>query len=154
MACALADRIGRLLPQNIRNRGRLNALPPTQERCEELLALTGWDRYVMAQVIEEMTEAPPFTLQLDYDARQAQRHLATWALERFATPQALLEAATVYQKALAARPGDFVLHNNFAYLEERRGDHESAVEHWNFIRARFPPDGLRGLPRNEADPSR
>jgi len=78
------------------------------ERCNELLALTHWERLQNAATLWQLTAAAPFTGQLNYAAmrrRQRARREALWAM-RVPAEQVL----AAYESAIAAAPDDPLLH--------------------------------------------
>jgi tetratricopeptide (TPR) repeat protein len=75
----------------------------------------------------------PFTNQLNHleraqnlvkQIREARRHME---------PNAIAEARTLCQSALAAQPGDFRLHENFAEFLEATGALAEASEQWQLV---------------------
>ena len=65
------------LPGAIRSRGPAAPVPPSRQRCAELMELTAREQAHMFAYILRMTERPPFTGQFDYAERRAsleQRH--------------------------------------------------------------------------------
>ena len=120
--------------------GPASALFPSRQRCREVLALTGWDRYKIAQAVYRQTARPPFTAQLDHAQRLAalkadidQLRLLTWPEVRKGTYE-------VYARALDSRPKDLLLRNNYALCLYSFGDHAAAADQWRELLHMLPGD--------------
>ena len=112
---------------------------PTRQQCAQWLALTQWDEFHMAEVMAQLTARPPFTNQLDHDVRQAAAEQRVADLRRRAlTPEALGEAARIYDVALARRPDDWYLHDRLAHLANVCGRPDVAADHWRTVLQEFP----------------
>ena len=128
IARSVLDQVCKALPQ-------LSALGaqgeiPSRQRCAELLALTSWDKYQLANKMLEMTSKPPFTNQLDHVVRQAlARNRVEGLYEVASTPQVMQASWRIYQAALDKTPDDWLLHHHFAMLAMQRRKPEVAVEH-------------------------
>ena len=93
----------------------------------------------MAEVMAQLTARPPFTNQLDHQVRQAAAEQRVADLRRRAmTPEALGEAARIYDVALARRPDDWYLHDRLAHLAKMRGRPDAAADHWRTVLQEFP----------------
>jgi len=105
----------------------------SREECAKRLACTDWDRY---QILDEMAtrlQQPPFTTQLDRQARDARLEQARTLLHPAVVGEGLRQAAEIYQFALGKAPGDWVLHENFAKLLQSSGDPRGAEEQWRKV---------------------
>lgn len=122
-----AETLFPLLPDSVRAAGAGDW--PTQDRCEQLLGLTDWNRRsVLAEMIDRV-QRPPFDRQWDSAARLAglRQALATIEARLAATPPE--QARRVYEAALERRPDDPALHENYAEFLEAIGDGAAAVVH-------------------------
>lgn len=106
---------------------------PAHGQIVERLALTGYDRYLIAKEVLRRLARPPFTGQLDHD-----RHLAEVAQARDAGAQEPFEETEArYRTALARAPDDPWLHWNHAILLDNRDV---------FLARRGEPDRGRAVP--------
>lgn len=100
----------------------------SQEQCERLLGLTDWNRVSVLEEVARRIQEPPFTDQLDNDRRLAvlNQQISECRARIESTPPA--EAARIYETALAARPEDYRLHENFAEFLEATDDPRATLE--------------------------
>lgn len=125
LASILAEEAAKRLPKELTSRDAGSWMPP--DLCAERLALTGWNRYQMYELMERRLSEAPFTNQSNQATRQ-QRYLEKLvALKPFLQPGALDQAAPIFRAALTNAPGDFHLHENYAKLLHARGDWEGAI---------------------------
>jgi tetratricopeptide (TPR) repeat protein len=128
LARALLDQVEAALPQ-LAASGKQEPVP-SRERCAELLVLTPWDEFEMAEAIKNMTARPPFTRQLDHSARLTSAKKQVAELKQLAhTPQALQAARAAYEAAIEKTPGDWRLHYRFGKLAMASGQCKLAAEH-------------------------
>jgi len=139
LAKAVFERVCGLLPERIRSRASAGNQAASMKRCGELLALTAWDRYRLAQAISRMQERPPFTNQLDYERKRITRTEELRAQKSSATSEAALdESERQYRHALELNPSDIDLQYNYASLLEQRGEYEASAERLSGMLARLP----------------
>jgi tetratricopeptide (TPR) repeat protein len=81
---------------------------PSQEKCDQLLALTDHDRSRLAAEMLQRLEKAPFTKQLNHADEVSRLILKAGASVE--TPE---ETVTKYQWAIAQRPDDRILHYKF-----------------------------------------
>jgi tetratricopeptide (TPR) repeat protein len=112
---------------------------PSRERCAELLVLTPWDEYEMADAMKNMTSRPPFTAQLDHAARQALLEQQVADLGRSVhTPHVLEAAQAAYEAAIEKNPDDWCLHYRFGKLARACGQYKLAAEHLRIVWEKMP----------------
>jgi len=139
LAKTVFEQVVAILPDSIRNEAPQSVVPPSQDRCFELLALTGWNRYRMESDISKMESRPPFTNQLDHDQRVAWRRQRLAQLRREgSSPAALADARRRYEAAMQRDGDDLELRRHFAQLLLLSGDYQEAAEHWQVLLERFP----------------
>jgi tetratricopeptide (TPR) repeat protein len=113
LARALFPAIVRALPASL---GVGNVTLPSHEQLIGRLALTGYDRYLVAKEVLRRLARPPFTGQLDHALQISQ-------VERVRDDGArepIEETERRYQEALARHPDDPWLHWNHAVLLDNR----------------------------------
>ena len=113
LARALFPAVVRALPPSL---GVKDAALPSHEQLVGRLALTGYDRYLVAKEVLRRLARPPFTGQLDHAVQIAQ-------VERVRDEGArepIEETERRYQEALARDPDDPWLHWNHAILLDNR----------------------------------
>lgn len=113
LARALLPAVLRALPPSFSG---TQAAPPSHERVAERLALTGYNRYLVAKEVLRRLEHPPFTGRLDHalHVEQVQRVRDQGAAEPYEETEAR------YRAALARAPDDPWLHWNHAILLDNR----------------------------------
>jgi len=113
LARALLPAVVRALPQSL---GVRDLTLPSHERVVGRLALTGYNRYLIAKEVLRRLARPPFTGQLDHalQLEQVERVRDQGAREPFE------ETEGRYQAALERDPGDPWLHWNHAILLDNR----------------------------------
>jgi tetratricopeptide (TPR) repeat protein len=115
---------------------------PSEAQCERLLALTGYDRYRMANEMSQRLERPPFTNQLNHSEQQLRL-----AIEAQAPVESPDDTVAEYRAAIAQRPDDRVLRYNFG-LFLYNFDRDAGAEQlklsqpWDGFPV-FGPDGTR-----------
>jgi tetratricopeptide (TPR) repeat protein len=113
-----------------------------ETQCDRLLALTGYDRYRMANEMLQRLERPPFTNQLNHAEQQLR--LAVEAQAPVGGPD---DTVVEYGSAIAQRPDDRVLRYNFG-LFLYNFDRDAGAEQlrlsqpWDGFPV-FGPDGTR-----------
>jgi hypothetical protein len=110
LARALWRRVVAMLPEALRRRATA-ADPPSEAECDRLLAITREDRRQVAAEVVGRMQRPPFTNQLDHDARLAR---ASSELEGPAPSWG--ETLDAYRWAIERRPEDPWLHRRLAEL--------------------------------------
>jgi tetratricopeptide (TPR) repeat protein len=130
LARALFPALVRALPGSL---GVHGAAAPSHEQLAARLALTGYNRYLVAKEVLRRLDRPPFTGQLDHalQVAQTERVRDEGAREPFETTEA------AYQAALALDPADPWLHWNHAILLDNRDV---------FLARRGEPDQARAIP--------
>ncbi len=127
LAAAFAEQAAKAMPSAITAQDAGHWA--SAELCGERLALTGWDRYQMYELMERRLQEPPFAQQSNQAAR-LQRFRETLAgLKGMLQPGGLEQAAALYRAALELAPNDFQLHEGFARLLHSRGDVEGVMAH-------------------------
>ena len=133
LARTLAGEMAGLLPAQV-TAARTNPAPLlSADECARRLAFTDWDRL---QVIDEMIrrlQQPPFTGQLDHEARDERWQKRRAELQSSSRGPGLSEALTTYRRALALAPDDWVLHENFAKLLQESGESAAAEAQWRKV---------------------
>ena len=139
LARAWAGEVEKLLPASLRNGA--SAEWASQDKCEQRLGLTDWDRY---HVIEEMAgrrQRPPLNMQ--FNNAQILRGLSDRAaeLKRAMGSEAVREKARdVYVEALRLAPDDYFIRENYAAYLQDTGEVKPAIEQWQQVRELIPQD--------------
>lgn len=110
----------------------------SERDCAERLALTDWDRLQIIEEVSGRLAQAPFTQQLDHESR-AQHWQRQREQFQSATQGHLINAQIdVYRRALALRPADSVLRENFAKLLQSTGDPNGAEQEWRKVLELLP----------------
>ena len=139
LALAWGEQVEKFLPASIR--GGAGAHWASQNRCEERLALTEWDRL---QVVEDLIGRrlrPPLNAQAD-NARilsELSNQAATLkqAMELDTTRS---KAHDTYVEAMRLAPEDLFIREDFAEFLEAVGELKPAAEQWEHVRQLIPQD--------------
>jgi len=136
LARALAESIAGLLPGGIKEGGAPGWA--AQERCEQKLALTDWNRREVYNEMLQRLSQPPFTGQPDNGARLARMRTKLAELRKQLTSTNAAAASRVYTQAIEARPEDFRLHCNLAEFLESTRNLPGATEAWRRVQSLIP----------------
>lgn len=101
----------------------------TVEECARRLAFTDFNRYQVLDEIRQRLQQPPFTFQLDHDARDARIRLQLDGMQR----ASLTNAFRIYEEAIARRPADWMLRENFAKLLQDFDEPQRAEAQWRKV---------------------
>jgi tetratricopeptide (TPR) repeat protein len=122
---ALAEQAATLLPESIRTRAQGEWT--SAEFCNHRLAATLWDRSRVWQENFSRVSMPPFTSQLN-DVPRARFYMANLKqMSAQMNDRTREESRGKYMEALAASPGDYALHQNFAQFLSQIGDVPEAI---------------------------
>jgi tetratricopeptide (TPR) repeat protein len=126
LARAWAEKIQNQLSARLTHATTANWM--SQEQCERLLGLTDWNRISVLEEVARRIQEPPFTDQLDNGQRLAglNKQISECRARMESTPPA--QAVQLYESALAARPDDYRLHENFAEFLEATHDPRAVTE--------------------------
>jgi tetratricopeptide (TPR) repeat protein len=114
---------------------------PSSERCAELLTLTPWDEYQMANLMAEVLARPPFTAQLDHAIRTSAARKRAGELGRSAgTPSAIEAAYRSCEAAFESSPDDWRRRQHLGKLALASGRPKTALEHFQAVAKQFPGD--------------
>jgi tetratricopeptide (TPR) repeat protein len=133
LARTLAGEIAGLLPAQVTG-AKTNPAPPlSAEECARRLALTEWDRLQVTDEMIRRLQKPPFTGQLDHEARDQWWQKQRAELQSWARAPRVGEAMETYRRALALAPDDWVLHENFARMLQESGESAAAEAQWRRV---------------------
>jgi tetratricopeptide (TPR) repeat protein len=115
-----AEQTLKLLPKSILAQGKSEWA--SAELCDRRLAVSPWDRFRVWQENYSRVSEPPFTDQLN-DVPRAKFYMAKLQeLNSQMTEQTRAQSRSVYEQALALRPDDYCLRENFAQFLDEIGD--------------------------------
>ena len=109
-----------------------------EKHLAQVLAMTGWDRYRIAEILSAQMAAAPFTNQFDAAARLAAQRSEVERLRMFTLPEVRPAILAQYLNALAARPDDIMLRANYATCLYGLGDSPAAAQEWTELLQRMP----------------
>jgi len=137
LARAMFAEIAPRLPQ-----GTQAPEPPSEAECERLLALTGYDRWWLANEMFGRLQKAPFTNQLNHSEQLF--HFA-WGAER--PNENPNDTVAQYQWAIARRPDDAMLHLRFGgflfpYNRNAAAEQIGMAQPWDGY-PMFLPDGTQ-----------
>lgn len=98
-----------------------------QSLMRETLAYTDWDEHRILRLMYHRLRGPPYNRWADHAARISALEARVAAADPELKPGALDEAAAVYERALARRPRDWMLHEKAAMLAISRGEERRAA---------------------------
>jgi tetratricopeptide (TPR) repeat protein len=125
---------------------------PSLAEVKASLALTGWDELGMAEKILALVRRPPFiggdsgtgafaeAMQADRRERIRLMEREVDSLKRYAAPESLQTALSIYQAAIASHPSDPVLHRNLGELFYATDYLPEAAEQYRAALAPLPHD--------------
>ena len=99
------------------------------EECAARLAFTDFNRHRVLDEVLQRLRQPPFTQQLDHEAREQRIEAQLKLLKSASFTNALQQC----EQAIAGRPADWVLRENFAELLGDFGESERAEAQWRMM---------------------
>ena len=136
LARALAGVIAKQLPGRLTEGGKPEWA--TQERCEQQLGLTDWNRREVFENMRQRLSQPPFTGQPDNGLRLSRIRTRLSELRAQLTATNAAMAAQIYTRAIDSRPEDFRLYWNFAEFLEATRNFPGAIEMWRHVQTLIP----------------
>lgn len=136
IALLLAPLVEQHLPAAARTAGAPRW--PDSEAVAEALALTPWNERLGFELMLGRLRAPPFTGQLNSEARLRAYAARIAALRRAATAEARAAALVTYSNALARRPDDYWLWRGRGEFLELAGDAGEAAVSWDRAASLLP----------------
>ena len=106
--------------------------------CARLLAFTAWDQFSMDEGVYRRLGTPPFSFQLDHEARSAAMARKLDSQRAAAGPAGLEQARQEYAYALAKAPDDWVLHQDLGNLLIAEGDLAGAIREYRRVFETIP----------------
>jgi tetratricopeptide (TPR) repeat protein len=137
LAMAIAKQIDMLIPDSPSPLSEW----PTIDACATALALSDWDRYQALTGMLARLSDPPFTDQIDHQQQYQYIHEQVSYLADKMHAATLAECDLLYQRALASRPDDWVLHSNRAYILQKLGGLDAATQAWQEVGRLLPHIG-------------
>ncbi len=133
---AWAAEVEKLLPVSVRQ-----AQTPdwcSQEQCERRLGLTDWNRLSTAEEVQRRLKGPPFDSQMGHQKQMDELQAWISQLKARKASADLASLRALYEQALAAAPGDHLLHENYAEFLEGTKDFDSAIRERQKVRELAP----------------
>lgn len=127
LAGTLGPQLEHLLPATITAGGSTGEPWPTEADCARRLAWSDWDKQeALADILSRLT-LPPFTGQLNHEAKINELKAALYKLVPATQSAGIQEAQNLYKDALVMAPDDAVLREQLSVLEQLSGDLEDSV---------------------------
>lgn len=142
LARAIFPHLVEQLPAEIRS---INPQPqtPSMQQCAKWLMLTPWEQASMLSQMIEAVGQPPFTDQPGNASRLARQRQRLDMARKQHTPALAIDVRLQYEQALASRPLDLLLHENFAKFLRRQGDLPTAEKHARIVVEHLAGDAER-----------
>ena len=113
-------------------------LLPTRDECARRLAYTSFEELNVKSAFLRLLSHAPFLDQVDHEAQLAPLKQGVAERQDQITTNDFHNAVRIYQAALAARPDDWMLHNNFANLLSQFGQYAPAANEYERVVKQFP----------------
>jgi tetratricopeptide (TPR) repeat protein len=110
----------------------------SESECARRLAWTDYGQLLVLEEVQKRLQQPPFTLQLDYDARAKRLETQLAGVASARKPETFAAQGLVYREAVERAPDDWTLREHFARFLEAHGHLEEAVTHWRALLALIP----------------
>jgi tetratricopeptide (TPR) repeat protein len=139
LARTWASEIEKLLPVSFRSGAREEWA--AQDKCEQRLGLTEWERYHAIEDVAGRRQRPPLNAQ--FNNGQVLRALSDQAEElkrAMDSGEVRKKARDVYVEALRLAPDDYFIRQNFAEFLQDTGEVKAAIEQWQQVRDLIPQD--------------
>jgi tetratricopeptide (TPR) repeat protein len=134
---AWAEQIEKMLPASISHTGRTNVWA-TQETCDQILALTDWNRCAVVETMLDRLKRPPLNGQANNAERMRLLRDQAGELRHRMNLAASQKAVEIYQAAINRAPRDHLLYENFAEFLEFTGELKQAVAQWQRMQELLP----------------
>jgi tetratricopeptide (TPR) repeat protein len=132
LAKALTDALSTGFPATVQERHAPKA-QLSEADCARLLAFTVWNRFALDEDVYRRLGTPPFTFQLDHEARAAALARDLDGRREAAGPAGMAQARREYAEALRRDPNDWDLHQNFGNLLMASGDLAGAMREYRRV---------------------
>ncbi len=127
LARTVAPQVERLLPGAVASRVSASQPWPTEADCARRLAWTDWDKQAaLAEIFSRLT-LPPFTGQLNHEAKMNELKAALDKLAPATRPVGIQAAQSLYKNTLTMVPEDPWLREQLSVLEQLSGELEDAA---------------------------
>lgn len=127
LALTLAPKLEDLLPERVAAQVPASRPWPSEAECARRLAWSDWDREAaLAEMVSRLAE-PPFTGQMNHEAELDKMKMALEKLMPATQLSGIQGAENVCRQALDSAPGDPVVREQLAVLEQSSGDLTDAV---------------------------
>lgn len=137
LAAAMRDALAGQFPASIADR-RSPGTRLTETDCARLLAFTAWSRFALDEDVYRRLGTPPFTFQLDHEARSAAMARDLEARRESAGQAGLAEARRACMAAIERAPEDWVLHQDVGNLLIEAGDFSGAIDQFKRVFSLIP----------------
>jgi tetratricopeptide (TPR) repeat protein len=127
LASTLAPKLEKLLPGNLLAQVAASQPWPSETDCARRLGWSAWDKQEALSEIFSRLGKPPFTGQLNHDARVQSLKNSLDQLEPATQPAGIKTAQNSYENALATAPDDPVLPEQLATLDQLSGNLSGAA---------------------------
>lgn len=113
----------------------------SQEYCEQAIGLSDWNRVAVIGTVLARLQQPPLAGQFTNPERmESLRREQTHYAQRAGEPEARGRARGAFEQALAARPTDGALRDNFASFLRMTGEKAEAVAQYETMLSQWPHD--------------
>jgi tetratricopeptide (TPR) repeat protein len=134
---AWAEQVEKMLPADILRGAHTNRWL-TQATCDQLLGLTDWNQFTLAQMMVDRFQHPPLSDQSNNADRLQSLRAEENRLRQEMNPAASQKTAQIYLAAIGRAPQDYLLHENFADFLEAVGDLKQSVAQWRQVQDLLP----------------
>lgn len=138
LARNLADQVVRLLPKRVLKDPRSRDYWLSKAACARTLLWTDWDQNRALEALR--LDVPPFTYRLNRAEQSRRLNRERKRLAAELTPEALRQIAREYRRAVAMRPGDWVLEEHLALLQQQTGEPVAAEKSWRRVIGLLPDE--------------
>lgn len=144
LARSILDAVEQALPDRVRKARTDDREPLTEAECAQRLAYTDVDRYKIAdKILNDFLKRPPFSNRLYYEEHIDRIEREVAAMKAGVTPQAIVQAAEQYRRAIENNPNDWLLHWRYGqFLAEHMRDPRAAAEQFAWVRDHLPHSWL------------
>jgi len=137
LGLAWAEQVEKMLPASISRTARTNVWA-TREICDQILALTDWNRCAVVETMIDRLKRPPLSDQSNNAERMRLLRDEAGELRQHMNPVAAKDAVGIYLAAINRNPRDHLLLENFAEFLESTGDLKQAAAQWQRMRELLP----------------
>ncbi len=134
LAKTINEKVQEILPERIKNNRENIPQLPSEAECARYLAYTDWEKNsINEKLLNEYFKQPPFTNQLNNEARISNLKKEIENSKNSLTPEALTQIDTEYKWAILKNSSDWVLFWKYGVFLDEQNNYGEAVRQYREV---------------------